>query len=129
MTHPLNKIVWCKLAPSKIHGIGVVAIRDIPEDTELFGGENEYTHDNEETILPEIKAIILDHHSRSEFWDMVPNPNKDAWLQCFMNHSDTPNSYNMFSTRDIRKGEEITEDYRAGHKPLGEKALQHFTFL
>ena len=128
MTHPLNNFVYCKLAPSEISGIGVVAIRDIPNNTELFGGENEYTHDNEDTILPEIKALILDHHSRSEFWDMVPNPNRDVWMQCYMNHSYTPNSDGIFATMDIKKGTEITEDYTKG-EPLGEKALKHFTFL
>jgi SET domain-containing protein len=38
-----------------------------------------------------------------------------AW---YLNHSDTPNvgcdkSYNFFSLRDIREGEELTADYRS----------------
>ena len=31
----LNKTVFCRLGPSKIHGIGVIAIRDIPEGTRI----------------------------------------------------------------------------------------------
>lgn len=31
----LNKTVWCKLGPSKIHGVGVFAIRDILKGQKL----------------------------------------------------------------------------------------------
>lgn len=127
MKHPLNKFVWCKIAPSKIHGVGLIAIRNIPKGTYLFGGQNEYA--SKEGILPEIMDIILDHHSRVEYWDMIPNPNKDVWLQCFMNHSDTPNSFEGITLCGIMEGQEITEDYRKGKVPLGQQALNHFNFL
>ncbi len=127
MTNPINDVVWCALAPSRIHGIGVFAIRDIPKGTELAGGELEYP--TEDFVLLEIRAIVQDHHSLLEFADSIPNPNYDAHLQCFMNHSATPNSDGRSALRDIRKGEEITEDYTKGERPLGPKAKKHFSFL
>jgi hypothetical protein len=122
----INDVVWCKLAPSLIHGVGVIAIRDIAKGTKLWAGENEYEI---QEVLPEIKEIILDHHSRVEFWDMLPNPNKDVWMQCYVNHSNTPNSFDGVATEDILKGAEITEDYRLGDMALGKEALAYFSFL
>ena len=121
----INDVVWCKLAPSPINGVGVFAIRDIPKGNELAGGEAEYPL---QEVLPEIMEIIQSHHSETERADFLYNPNRDVWMQCFVNHSSDPNSDGIRATRDIKKGEEITEDYTKG-EPLGEKALKHFTFL
>ena len=33
----LNTQVWCRLAPSNIHGIGIFAIKNIPKGTDPFG--------------------------------------------------------------------------------------------
>ncbi len=134
MTHPLNDIVWCKLAPSPIHGVGVFAIRDIPKGTVLGTGENQqgldtYSREHEDVILPEILAIIQDHHCFVEFWDVLPNPNRDVWLQCFMNHSADANSDGKIALRDIAKGEEITENFNGFEQPLGPKAKAQYTFL
>lgn len=126
MSHPLNDLVWCKIAPSPIHGVGIFAIRDIPKGTELAGGEYVYRKDEEETLLPEIRALIQDHYSHLELMSIMPNPNRDAYLQCFMNHSDDANSDGHHALRDIAKGEEVTENYKKLSRPLGEAAHEYF---
>lgn len=42
---------------------------------------------------------------------ILKNPNDDADLQSFMNHSETPNSDGDRTLKRIKKGEEITENY------------------
>ncbi len=127
----LNNSVYCRLAPSKIHGIGVFAIRDIPMGTYLtlardFRIPSGYFH----LILPEIQELILDRMvfrlSETLFW--FQSPNKDANLVAFMNHSDDPNSNGNYAIRDIKKGEEVTEDFRrfGSLHPISQK---HLSFL
>lgn len=111
----LNNEIWCKLAPSSIHGIGVFAIRDIPKGTEIFaqstGGV--YLKDPLDDVLPEIKALILQRWPLAEQGYAYLSPNDDARLLSFMNHSKEPNYDPVIDCvlRDITAGEEITEDY------------------
>ena len=119
----LNTKVWVKLAPSPIHGVGVVAIRDIPKGQRIYcrsGGNRTLNVAYDEPIdhlLPEIKALILGRwpHARTRGY---PSPNNDQNLMSFMNHSTNPNydKYNDVALKDIKKGEELTEDY--GYDPL-----------
>lgn len=124
MSHPLNDVVWCKLAPSPIHGVGVFAIRDIPKGTELAGGGDYYERGNEADILPEIMALMRDRWCRLDACEVLPNPNWDAVLQRFMNHSKAPNSDGVHALEDIRKGDEITEAYTSFD--LGPEAIDHY---
>lgn len=121
----LNTTVWARLGPSVIHGVGVFAIRDIPKGTQITDFNlNDFRNQRPlrinykdfEKILPEIRALILDyvtflyHKKIPEFSFFSPNQN--ACLQSFMNHSDKPNSDGVWSLKAIKKGEEITENYR-----------------
>lgn len=125
--HPLNHVVWCRIAPSPIHGVGVFAIRDIPKGTKVAGGNSYYSRTNEEYILPEIWAIMQDRWCLLEKSEVLPNPNWDAVLQRFMNHSATPNTDGFCALRDIKKGEEVTEDFTSFD--LGPKARAYYNFL
>lgn len=115
----LNSSVKCKVAPSKVHGVGVFAIRDIASGEKLYCKPHflrrwyslKYEYFNE--LRPEVRDLIVGQ------WPCVVNrglflsPN-DVWLLCFMNHSSTPN-YDPNSDTALRKinaGEEILEDYR-----------------
>ena len=115
--------VKCTLKPSPIHGIGVFALRDIQKGARMYCVPMEkpylYTLNLNDlkqfdTVFPEIKELILAR------WPNVVNrqpflsPNYDARLISFMNHSDTPNYDPKTDTalRDIKAGEEVTEDYR-----------------
>lgn len=109
----LNDTVWCTLAPSPIHGIGVFALRDIPKGQKMYCGEGQLRllpPSNLEGILPDIQVLIK---QRWPYHDKAPflSPNDDARLVSFMNHSATPNWQDDVALRDITKGEEITEDY------------------
>jgi hypothetical protein len=132
----INSSVWCRLAPSAIHGVGVVAIRDIPKGT--FLGTDKRNHlakipstwvisDNHwRYIRPEILSLILDRTIISAQQTMfLNNPNFDADMRSFMNTSNDPNSDGTFALRDISEGEEITESYQVGVQvhPLSKEHL------
>jgi SET domain-containing protein len=126
----INKTVKTTLGQSKIHGIGVIAITDIKEGERLFETPNGYTERRwfTETMLnalkPEIKAIILDR-TMNGFTDKSPNEQAD--MQCFMNHSKEPNSNGHIATKDIQKGEEVTEDY--SKMGIGAAGKEHYKFI
>jgi len=117
----LNRTVWATLGVSKIHGVGCIALRDIPMLTVL--SDNMYWEakrppffsiNTEEffKILPEIQKLIIDRNSFEKDSLMTfASPNFNACLQSFMNHSDTPNSDGTYAILDIRAGEEITENF------------------
>lgn len=118
----INNTVWATLRPSNIHGIGVFAIRDIPKGTIISTNtiENpgdfvyDITEEDFNEIIPEIQELILDRMLyRKEQFSFVINPNAEAILQSFMNHSDEPNTNGRMTLRDIKKGEELTETYRS----------------
>ena len=126
----INNEVWATLAPSKIHGVGVFAIRDIPKGTELaknqWDTETYYEVTDEEftELLEPIRNIILDRTQQEE-GAMIKfrHPNCMAKLQSFMNHSLEPNSDGQKTLRDIKKGEEITENFL---KVAGKMKLHKF---
>jgi len=111
----MNATVYCKLAPSSIHGVGVFAIRNIPQGTEFSPNDNAVFQCDEEdfkNILPEIQELIIQRNSFRENEPLIfINPNKTQVFQQYMNHSNTPNSDGRFAIRDILAGEEITEDF------------------
>lgn len=142
----LEKNVWCTIAPSPIHGVGVFAIRDIRKGTKLT--DNNYS--SAPSFFPEklmltmslpdfekldegIRNIILDrtvfHENYHKEMLRFMSPNKHAVLQLFMNHSDTPNSDGVYALSDIKKGEEITEDFSKLVSVLHKISKQHFHFL
>lgn len=118
----INNSVWCKLSPSKIHGIGVFAIRDIPKGQKLSDHEFEsleipkiftVSFEDFNLIRPEIRSLILDRILIPDGIPFIPflSPNSNQILQSFMNHSSTPNSDGHYALCDIKMGEEVTEDY------------------
>lgn len=135
----LNTTVFAKLAPSPIQGIGVFAIRDIPKGIKISDytlAERDNAHfyvmpvEQFELILPEIRELILD---RMLFEDkpMVAfvSPNTDAQLRSFMNHSDDANTDGTVTLRDIQKGEELTENFKALTQTLHPLTKNHMKFL
>lgn len=109
---------------SHIHGLGVFAGEDIPEGTKIWEfvkGFDQVIDVNDAAKLPEIAQQYLDTYA------YILNR---KWFLCgdhgiYTNHSDVPNTgpapgapeddgygYEV-ALRDIKKGEEITSDYRA----------------
>lgn len=130
----LRNDIYCRIAPSKISGVGVIAIRDIPKNTDPFrltdGKCMKYKSINiDETELknidPEIKKMLNDF-----LGDPTSNKNKyfvpelglnSIDISFYMNHSKNNNilikyekdcEYFTFITkRNIKKGEELTINY------------------
>ena len=136
----LNKTIKCTIKPSPIGGVGIFAIRDIKQGELL----TEYTYDTLNlrkgfiTLTREdfallntaIQNIILDRvlFVKGEELTFL-NPNHDAYLKTFMNHSHTPNSDGDVAIIGIKEGEEITFDYNNNHLELDELTKQHMAFL
>lgn len=142
MTHAeyLNQTVFARISPSPIHGVGVFAIRDIPEGIRITDNTTDDLGDtfwyimgplDFAQVLPEIQELVLDRMLFDEEERKIRflSPNRDAILRSFMNHSDTPNSDGEFATRYIKKGEEITEDFRTLFEHPHPLTAKHHAFL
>jgi SET domain-containing protein len=112
---------FVRLKPSRLHGIGVFAIRDIPKETYVFRG------DSDEMVW--VKASVtkrLDKEVKKLYRDFCVlrdgnygcprnfNLLTPAW---YVNHSEKPNlaaneNFDFYSTRRIKKGEELTLSYK-----------------
>ena len=113
---------FTRLRASPRHGVGVFAIRDIPENFLLFQGD-----DLGVCNVPEAEVVkIGDPAIRQLYADFCPlidghfiaplnfNCLTQAW---YVNHSETPNvrmnsSLEFWSLSPIANGEELTFDYR-----------------
>ena len=104
------------LGKSRIHGIGVFADQFVRKDTKMwrfvYGFDRYYTRKRLAKLPKPAKDYIRLHGYQ---WgnEILLSMDYDT----FMNHSENPNTYfhNGFvlARRNIRKGEEITNDYRA----------------
>ena len=122
----LIRTVKCKLGPSSVHGVGVIAMRDIVKGEQLFVALTvkprwyNVTYANLKKWMdytngyPEIYRLILDRWPQVVNGSQFISPNYDARLVSFMNHSDTPNydPRTDLALADIKAGEEVFEDYR-----------------
>tara|TARA_Y100000310_G_C20575224_1_gene760065 strand:- start:27 stop:563 length:537 start_codon:yes stop_codon:yes gene_type:complete len=131
----LREEVLCRIGPSEIHGVGVFAIKDIPKGAELFKTSNKLMssdHDiidlSEEELTDlddEVVTIIKSNFVKSHLGSYsLPKggPNELFWGY-FINHSSVPNlSFKIdeedkqgfvkfVANREIKRGEELTEDY------------------
>jgi hypothetical protein len=128
----LNTTVKCTLKPSPIHGIGVFALRDIKKGECVNCLSREATWfclppDELKRLRPDVLALILDRWPGTTQQQPFHSPNWDANLMSFMNHSNKPNSQFDMAVRDIKTGEEITEDYDTGN--LSDLQKKHYSFL
>ena len=122
MIEELNDQVKCTLAPSKIHGIGVFALRDIKDGERMYcmGSPNRtrYHLKSLKGLKDEVRTLIIQRWPLALKGESFLSPNDDARLVSFMNHDDNfnYNQYNDVALRDIKSGEEITENYKiVGH--------------
>ena len=112
----LNTVVRVKVAPSKIHGVGVFALRDMPRGTKLhadmFPKAFKLPFEDFDKLYGEVRQLL------QERWPQVVSGEgfmyPDTFLQAFCNHSDAPNydAKSDLTLRDIQADEEITENYR-----------------
>ena len=113
--------VYARIARSSIHGVGVRAIRDIPAGTAVFRGESERVVWVSRAAVRRLpKALRQLYEDFAMAWDDrygVPRTMNMLSVGWYLNHSNRPNvaadeSGRFHSLRRIRKGEELTADYR-----------------
>lgn len=107
-------LVKTKIGLSEIDGIGLFADEDIQKDTVVW----DYNPIIDKVLTPEevrgLPLITQEHLDKYSFFD------RGHYILCgdhaiFTNHSKNPNLGSTidvsFALRDIKKGEEITDDY------------------
>ncbi|MFA5931590.1 MAG: SET domain-containing protein [archaeon] len=115
---------YCRLKTSKIHGIGIFAIRDIPKGADPFENEKrqKWIKINKKEFAGADKEIIK--LLEDFFWF---DENGEGWvpegginemgISFYSNHSKKPNirrideDGNFITLRLIKKGEELLVDY------------------
>lgn len=119
----LARTVKCRLGPSKVHGVGVIALQDIKKGEQLYCALTVKPHwynvsyANLKKYLShrkDILQLLLDRWPNIVNGSAFISPNYDARLISFMNHADEPNydPKTDLATKDIKAGEEVFEDYR-----------------
>jgi uncharacterized protein len=113
--------VYTRLRPSKIHGVGVFAIKNIPKGTYVFADDDESIVWVEKKRIKNLPKAVRDLYDDfciikgnrygcpRNFDSLTP-----AW---YLNHSSNPNvaadkRVKFYALRDIKRGEELTVDYR-----------------
>lgn len=111
------------IKPSSTHGIGVFAVRDIPQGCrEMFSkamGEWATIPRNDIDALPQHAKDIVENYCLydAENYFVPAGGFKVMDLSLFLNHSDNPNIISVndgeyFETiREVKKGEELFVDY------------------
>jgi SET domain-containing protein len=113
--------VFARLRPSKIHGVGVFAIRDIPNGTYIF------TRSNSNMVMVDICDIEVQEPAIKELYDdfciihgskyYCPDSFNNLNVEWYLNESkENPNvkcdaNFDFYALRDIRRDEELTVDY------------------
>ncbi|MDD3284895.1 MAG: SET domain-containing protein [Patescibacteria group bacterium] len=118
------KNTYCRLRYSKIHGVGVYAVRDIPKNTNPFQSvkkEKWYKFKMEELKKLDKEVLkMIDDFFVIEKDNTVSIPEyglNGMDIQFFPNNSDKPNLYTkddsetFLTLRKIKKGEELTVSY------------------
>lgn len=112
----LNREVKVRIAPSKIHGVGIFAIQDIQKGDKLHLDDAPILYTLRHADFSKLNDVVSD--LLLERWPQIVNGSNflypDSRLSAYMNHSDQPNvdAENDIALTDIAVGEELTEDYR-----------------
>tara|TARA_Y100000593_G_scaffold95087_1_gene199403 strand:+ start:2413 stop:2856 length:444 start_codon:yes stop_codon:yes gene_type:complete len=122
----LNKFLNCRVKASEIHGVGLFALKDIPEGTSIFGQQDPkigashfFTHLQLKKLPEEIIQLLYDYNFITDTGMHLPDY---AWnyfhLSSYINHSEAPNvSYDIetnefLALRDINKDEELLCNFK-----------------
>ncbi len=112
----LNMYVKTYVAPSKIAGVGVFALRDIGKGQRIYANimTKVYSLPYKEfrNLFPEVREKLL------ERWPQVVNGSQfmfpETKIVAFMNHQEDCNydAVNDVMLKDVKVDEEITENYK-----------------
>ena len=114
----LNQRVKLKIAPSKIHGVGVFTIRDVSKDEKLYADHAPVVYNLPYSsfgkLFSEVKELLLERWPRIIDGSNFIYP--DARLLAYMNHGEGKkenyDAINDVVLKDIKEGEEVLEDYK-----------------
>ena len=127
----LKNDVNCRIKPSKVQGVGVFAIKDIPKNTILFktpekcfNGRNLIKIKSQEIdkLQPNIKSVVKDFHYNQNNNYYIPSNGPNSFdMSFYVNHSDKHNviftddhdcEMSFFKTiKKIKEGDEILANY------------------
>jgi len=139
----LQTTTYCKIGVSKVHGIGVIAIRDIPKGVDPFlslGSNNQFlclTEEEVDTLNKDIQDHLRSYYIRSEgTYPVLLKGFNEVCIFGYMNHSDNPNMglyvksvselLPFVTLKNIKAGEELFWDYRTGG---GDNLEKQYPFL
>ncbi len=133
-SRPPHYGVYARLGPSKIHGIGVFAIRKIKKGTYAFSGDDENMvwvgKSNLRNLPREIRRLYEDFAVIKKNGTLYGCPRNFNILTVgwYLNCSQNPNvgcdvgrGYEFYALRDIKRGEELTVDYKTYSELPGPK--------
>jgi SET domain-containing protein len=133
--------VFCRLGCSKIHGVGVFAITDIPKGTVIFKGNEPATREvskaDVDALPKNIQKLYHDFGVFNGSAYICPEDFGELSVGWFFNNSDKPNidcqpfrsrtdGFKFVASRDIQEGDELFVDYNKYEKDyllLHSKAL------
>jgi len=127
-----NQTVWCRIKTSAIHGVGVFAIRDIPEGTKIWQWDvlfHKISIDELDDLVPEVRELILDLFPLDSGDNHVTFSPNIIMLQALMNHADKPNTLWNTAIKPIKKYEEVTENYHQLGCSLHPIMFDHYKFV
>jgi SET domain-containing protein len=126
----LKNDIYCRIGVSKVHGVGVIAIKDIPKGTIPFATLSKeedkiinLTKDDIKDIHPNVRKLLADFFGdkKSNDYDVYAYGPNYINISFYLNHNDKPNidiikdtenNYlNFFTNRKIKKGEELFINY------------------
>jgi len=126
----LKNDIYCRIGVSKVHGVGVIAIKDIPKGTRPFATLSKekdkiinLSKDDIKDIHPNVRKILTDFFGDKKIddYDVYAYGPNYINISFYMNHSDKPNIdviedtesnyYSFITNRKIKKGEELFINY------------------
>jgi len=118
------KNTYCRIKNSKINGVGVFAIKDIPKGVNPFGVSKKtnwqkFNVNELKNLDKEVLKMIEDFFTIQKDGSLyMPNFGLNGMdISFFMNHSKNPNvkmandEVNFISLKKIRKNQELTVSY------------------
>ena len=131
----LKNDIYCRIGISKVHGVGVIAIKDIPKGIKPFATLSKekdkiinLSKDDVKDINPNVRKILTDfffNEKRDEYDVLASGPN-NLNISFYINHSNKPNIdiiadtesnyYGFITNRIIKKGEELFINYNEYNK-------------
>lgn len=127
----LKNDVYCRIGISQIHGVGVIAVKDIPQGTTPFKSLNQHKNEIVTASVEEMKNIGIHKNvieiardffgsSEQNTCDMYHYGPNDINISYYLNHSINNNIdlivtddvyYGFITNKDIKIGEELFINY------------------